>query len=200
MFRLYHRQVILHSVKVNILRNWFHLFHSSLKDESEAVVETAAALDDAKPRSSRRSGGSSGVQTKDAILDAMATSILGRLPPRFDVIALRKRHMVGEISPTLVVLIQELDRFNLILHEMRTSLRELRRAIAGEVGMSTELDDVAACLGRGSIPALWRRLVPDTEKSLAEWLQQLLQRNEQYKSWVRKFSLNLDSEGDKDIC
>lgn len=114
----------------------------------------------------------------------MATSILSRLPMPFDVIGLRKKHMVGEISPTLVVLIQELDRFNLILREMRSSLRELRRAIAGEVGMSTELDDVAACLGRGSIPASWRKLVPATEKSLADWLQQLLQRHEQYKNWV----------------
>ena len=114
----------------------------------------------------------------------MATSILARLPYPFDVIGLRKKHMVGEISPTLVVLIQELDRFNLILREIRTSLRDLRRAIAGEVGMSAELDDVAASLGHGSIPASWRRLVPATEKSLADWLQHLLLRNEQYKAWV----------------
>ncbi len=121
---------------------------------------------------------------KDAILEAMATSILSRLPPHFDVPALRKKYMVGEISPTIVVLIQELDRFNLILREMKSSLRELRRAIAGEVGMSNELDDVAACLGSGTIPASWRKLVPATEKSLADWLQQLAQRNDQYKSWV----------------
>ncbi|KAL5105240.1 Dynein heavy chain 10 axonemal [Taenia crassiceps] len=126
---------------------------------------------------------SAGILCKDAVLDAMATSILSRLPMPFDVSGLRKKHMVGEISPTLVVLIQELDCFNLILREMRSSLRELQRAIAGEVGMSTELDDVAACLGRGSIPASWRRLVPATEKSLADWLQQLLQRHEQYKNW-----------------
>lgn len=67
---------------------------------------------------------------------------------------------------------------------MDVSLHELRRAIAGEVGMSPELDDVSACLGGGTIPALWRRVVPATEKSLADWLQQLLHRNDQYKSWV----------------
>lgn len=114
----------------------------------------------------------------------MAASILGRLPPLFDVKSLRKRRISGEITPTLVVLLQELDRFNLILQEMQTSLTDLRRAIAGEVGMSTELDDIAACLGRGTIPVTWRQLVPATEKSLADWLQQLIQRTEQYKSWV----------------
>ncbi|VDO04672.1 unnamed protein product [Rodentolepis nana] len=127
---------------------------------------------------------SEGVQTKDAVLDSMAASILGRLPPPFDVKSIRKRRISGEITPTIVVLQQELDRFNLILREMRNSLTDLRRAIAGEVGMSTELDAVAACLGRGTIPAAWRKLVPATEKSLADWLQQLIQRNEQYKSWA----------------
>ncbi len=86
------------------------------------------------------------------------------------------------MQPLLTQLI--FDRFNLILKEIDVSLRPLKRAIAGEVGMSAELDDVAANLGTGNIPASWRRLVPATEKSLADWLQQMLQRNDQYKNWV----------------
>ena len=93
--------------------------------------------------------------TKDVVLDVMAACILWPLEPLFDVLALRKKLVVGEISPTLFVPIQGLDQFNLILREMMTSLREQRRAIAGEVGMSTEVDDVAACLSKGSIPASW---------------------------------------------
>ncbi|KAM3182244.1 hypothetical protein ACTXT7_012779 [Hymenolepis weldensis] len=157
-----------------------HDYHTESKSISEPPFFRRSKL------SVEEGGGldSGGVQTKDAVLDSMAASILGRLPPLFDVKSLRKRRISGEITPTLVVLLQELDRFNLILQEMQTSLTDLRRAIAGEVGMSTELDDIAACLGRGTIPATWRQLVPATEKSLADWLQQLIQRNEQYKSWV----------------
>uniref|UniRef100_A0A5K3F2S1 AAA_lid_1 domain-containing protein n=1 Tax=Mesocestoides corti TaxID=53468 RepID=A0A5K3F2S1_MESCO len=153
------------------------------QDTDEELISDELEVEDDKKKVTK--SGAAAVLGKDAILDAMATSILARLPPTFDVINLRKKHMVGEISPTTVVLIQELDRFNLILLEMKSSLMELRRAIAGEVGMSTELDDVAACMSRGSIPSSWRRLVPATEKSLADWLQQLLQRNDQYKAWVR---------------
>ncbi|VDM32164.1 unnamed protein product [Hydatigera taeniaeformis] len=154
---------------------------TTAEEEEEEVALGAAKKPNASSATTTTMGG--GIMSKDAVLDAMATSILSRLPMPFDVISLRKKHMVGEISPTLVVLIQEVDRFNLILREMRSSLRELQRAIAGEVGMSAEMDDVAACLGRGSIPFSWRRLVPATEKSLAEWLQQLLQRHEQYRNW-----------------
>lgn len=47
---------------------------------------------------------------KDAIIDVMATSIISRLPPVFDTVALRKKYMGSEVSPTIVVLMQELDR------------------------------------------------------------------------------------------
>ncbi|VDL92009.1 unnamed protein product [Schistocephalus solidus] len=156
-----------------------------LDDEVEEEEEegTKEGSDDAQKEDSKKPS-SSDTSSKDAVVDAMAVSILGRLPPLFDVTALRKKYMGSEISPTTVVLIQELDRFNLILKEMSSSLSELRRAIAGEVGMSAELDDVSACLGSGTIPASWRRLVPATEKSLADWLQQLLMRNDQYKKWI----------------
>lgn len=66
--------------------------------------------EDEEAKAKRKKAAAEAVLGKDAILDAMATSILARLPPTFDVMALRKKNMVGEISPTVVVLIQELDR------------------------------------------------------------------------------------------
>ncbi|KAF5402104.1 hypothetical protein PHET_04435 [Paragonimus heterotremus] len=152
--------------------------------------------------------------TREVTIGRLADSLLIRLPPLFDVESLRKKHMGTEISPTIIVLMQELDRlvielctialdavpnngftnpqllfgsiprFNLILTKMLSSLRDLKKALAGKIGMSEELDDVARCLANGLLPATWRRLVPQTEKSLPDWIQHLLRRADQYKKWM----------------
>ena len=55
--------------------------------------------------------------------------------------------------------------------------------------MSSELDDVARSLFIGQIPNIWRKLAPDTLKSLGNWMLYFLQRFSQYTSWVRERSL-----------
>lgn len=59
------------------------------------------------------------------------------------------------------------------------------QALAGEVGMSSELDEVARALFNGQIPAIWRKLAPDTLKSLGNWMIHFRRRYDQYSSWVR---------------
>lgn len=58
------------------------------------------------------------------------------------------------------------------------------QALAGEVGMSAELDEVAKSLYNGQIPRIWRVLAPATLKSLGNWMIHFLKRNEQYVKWV----------------
>lgn len=51
--------------------------------------------------------------------------------------------------------------------------------------MSSELDDVARSLFLGHIPHIWRKLAPDTLKSLGNWMLYFLRRFSQYTYWVR---------------
>ncbi|TGZ71294.1 hypothetical protein CRM22_002727 [Opisthorchis felineus] len=122
--------------------------------------------------------------SREATIRRLSDSILSRLPPLFDAEGLKRKHMGTEISPTIIVLIQELDRFNLILAKILSSLKDLKQAFDGQIGMSEELDDIARHLANGLIPASWRRLVPQTEKSLPDWIQHLLRRADQYKKWM----------------
>uniref|UniRef100_A0A1I8IXA8 G_PROTEIN_RECEP_F1_2 domain-containing protein n=1 Tax=Macrostomum lignano TaxID=282301 RepID=A0A1I8IXA8_9PLAT len=69
---------------------------------------------------------------------------------------------------------------------MRRSLTTLQRALAGEVGMSAELDDVAKCLFNGQLPEIWRKLAPATLKSLANWMNHFEKRYQQYSQWVNE--------------
>jgi len=66
-----------------------------------------------------------GVSREDYI-DNVAQDIIGKLPTDFDVDKTRKK-FGGSISPTSVVLLQELERFNRLLGRMRTSLITLRK-------------------------------------------------------------------------
>ncbi|XP_031362138.1 dynein axonemal heavy chain 10 [Lonchura striata] len=128
--------------------------------------------------------------SRDEYIANVAKDIENKLPQVFDLDHIRKGYGVN-ISPTTVVLLQELERFNKLIVRMGKSLAELQRALAGEVGMSSELDDVAQALFNGQIPGIWRRLAPDTLKTLGNWIIFFRARYEQYTAWV--------SEGEPEV-
>ncbi|XP_056113379.1 dynein axonemal heavy chain 10 [Rhinichthys klamathensis goyatoka] len=130
-----------------------------------------------------QTGDSGGGISRDEYISQVARDIQSKLPEAFDLDVIRKK-LGLEISPTTVVLLQELERFNKLTIRMRRSLAELQRALAGEVGMSSELDEVARALFNGHIPVIWRKLAPDTLKSLGNWMIHFKRRHEQYSSWV----------------
>ncbi|KAJ3602266.1 hypothetical protein NHX12_030025 [Muraenolepis orangiensis] len=130
-----------------------------------------------------QTGESGGGVSRDEYISQVAQDIQDKLPKVFDLDVIRKKLGV-DVSPTSVVLQQELERFNKLVVRMGRSLAELQRALAGEVGMSSELDEVARALFNGHIPAIWRKLAPDTLKSLGNWMLHFNRRYSQYSSWV----------------
>uniref|UniRef100_A0A8C9QJ13 Dynein axonemal heavy chain 10 n=1 Tax=Spermophilus dauricus TaxID=99837 RepID=A0A8C9QJ13_SPEDA len=127
---------------------------------------------------------SSGI-SRDDYISQVAKDIQNKMPKVFDLDQIRKYLGVG-ITPTAVVLLQELGRFNKLVTRMSKSLVELQRALAGEVGMSNELDDVARSLFIGHIPNTWRKLAPDTLKSLGNWMIYFLRRVGPYTPLVNE--------------
>ncbi|KAK3777975.1 hypothetical protein RRG08_038771 [Elysia crispata] len=130
-----------------------------------------------------QTGGSSAGVSREEHIAQIATDVMDKLPQEFDLPKI-KRAIGLDISPTTVVMLQELERFNNLVSRMRRSLANLKRALAGEVGMSNELDDVARSLFNASIPNIWRRLAPVTLKSLGNWMVHFQRRLKQYYHWV----------------
>ncbi|XP_043925694.1 dynein axonemal heavy chain 10 [Protopterus annectens] len=128
--------------------------------------------------------------SREDFIGQVAKDIQNKLPKVFDLDIIRK-NLGHEISPTTVVLLQELERFNKLIARMSRSLAELQRALSGEVGMSSELDDVARALFNGQIPNIWRKLAPDTLKSLGNWMIHFKRRFDQYTSWVEEGEPNV---------
>lgn len=75
---------------------------------------------------------------------------------------------------------------NLLPEDIRFLNNLSVQALAGEVGMSNELDDVARALFNGHIPGIWRKLAPDTLKSLGNWMEHFKRRHDQYTGWVNE--------------
>ncbi|KAL2092820.1 hypothetical protein ACEWY4_012618 [Coilia grayii] len=146
---------------------------------SQAARDMWTHLIDLQPQTGDSGGGIS----RDEYIGQVARDIQNKLPSVFDMDVIRKKFGL-EVSPTTVVLLQELERFNKLIGRMGRSLAELQRALAGEVGMSGELDEVARALFNGQIPSIWRKLAPDTLKSLGNWMIHFKRRYEQYASWV----------------
>jgi dynein heavy chain, axonemal len=148
-------------------------YTKSTRDMWEQLIEL-------QPQSGETSGGMS----RDEYIDNTAADILKRIPPQYDIVKVWRKLGGEAISPTSVVLLQELDRFNNLTSTMSKSLTTLRRALKGEVGMSNELDDLSRALYNGQLPPMWRRLAPATKKNLANWMDHFLRRNQLYSGWV----------------
>ena len=63
-------------------------------------------------------------------------------------------------SPTQIVLLQEIERFNRLLDKLHVSLFDLKRALLGEIGMTADLDELANCLFNGFLPPMWSNIAP----------------------------------------
>uniref|UniRef100_A0A8D3BG74 AAA+ ATPase domain-containing protein n=1 Tax=Scophthalmus maximus TaxID=52904 RepID=A0A8D3BG74_SCOMX len=146
---------------------------------TQAAKDMWTHLIDLQPQT----GESGGSISRDQYISQVAQDIQNKLPNLYDMDVMRKKFGL-DISPTSVVLLQELERFNKLVVRMQRSLAELQRALAGEVGMSSELDEVALALFNGNIPAIWKKLAPDTLKSLGNWMIHFKRRYEQYDQWV----------------
>lgn len=116
-------------------------------------------------------------------MDQTTKDILSKLPPAYDMDILRKKYGLVP-SPTTIVLLQEVERFNVLIEKMKRTLRTLRKAIAGGVGMDAVLEQVSNALYNGQVPDVWLRYAPASKKPLGSWLVHFFRRYEQYESWV----------------
>jgi dynein heavy chain len=83
-------------------------------------------------------GGEGGINRDDIIL-TVANDILDKtIPELFDEYNIRKSFDIP--TPTQVVLMQELERYNKLIVRMSATIKDLKRALNGEIGMSADLD------------------------------------------------------------
>lgn len=81
------------------------------------------------------------------------------------------------------VLTQELDRFNGLNKLIRGSLQDLKKAIKGELLLSSQLEAALNSLKIGAIPAMWLTKSFPSLKSLGGYTKDLFERLKWFKEW-----------------
>lgn len=90
--------------------------------------------------STMQASGSGGSTNSDEIMTNLANSILNEVPDLYDVKTAEKNYPVSYEQSMNTVLTQELTRFNNLIKEIISSLKDMKRAILGEILMSTEME------------------------------------------------------------
>jgi dynein heavy chain len=134
-----------------------------------------------------------GISREESIANT-AKGILEKLPlssldvGSYDLVVFKQQYenRGWEMTPCRVVLFQELERWNNLVKMMASSLIDLQKALSGDMGMNDTLDALGEALANGFLPALWRKLAPDTDKPLGSWLEHFHRRYEQYDKWLQE--------------
>lgn len=105
----------------------------------------------------------------------------GMAPEYFDFITLDQRAV--ERTPYQCVILQEVERMNKLLGEIKRSLTDLELGMAGALNMSDAMDALAAALTVNRVPANWVKVAYPSLKTLAPWYKDMIDRCAQLDAW-----------------
>jgi len=123
-----------------------------------------------------------GVSREDQVLE-LAADVLTKVPEQIDYYGTQKL-LANEPGPLNVVLLQEIERYNILLTNIADSLKDLDNAIQGLVVMSSELEEIFQCIFEARVPESWSKTFK-SKKSLGSWTRDLIDRIEQFSTWAQ---------------
>lgn len=134
--------------------------------------------------STMQAGGGGASGDAEAVIMALADSIIADVPAEFDIRQAEKDYPVDYNQSMNTVLTQELARFNLLIKTIKASLKDMKRAIVGEILMSNDLEDAMVSMTDGQIPAMWLSKSFPSLKPLGSYIKDLKERLEFFNEWV----------------
>ena len=151
-------------------------------DISKERQETRELLDSVLLTQARGSSASGGKKADD-VMSEIATDILSKLPEPFDVEEALNKYPTRYEESMNTVLVQEMQRFNRLLLTIRSSLRELLKAIKGLMVMTADLESVGRSLMVGRIPEVWMKHSYPSLKPLGSYIADFLKRLAFLQHW-----------------
>jgi dynein heavy chain len=122
----------------------------------------------------RQTGG--GGKSSQQVIDELASDILSKLPPDFNLEVINKEFPVVYEESMNTVLRQELIRFNRLTSVVRSTLQNIQKAMKGLVVMSSQLEDVFDSMTVGKVPAVWAAKSYPSLKPLGSYVTDLIAR------------------------
>ena len=124
-----------------------------------------------------------GVASPQQVAAATANELLEKFEEKnFDVEDLIKN--LDEIGPYQNVFIQEMDVMNVLLAEIRRSIKELQLGFDGELTMSEAMEELMMALYLDRVPASWAKRAWPSRMSLRVWVKNFSDRLFQLEEWM----------------
>ncbi|KAK2581766.1 hypothetical protein KPH14_002245 [Odynerus spinipes] len=152
-------------------------------DISFAQAEAYSCLDTLLALQPRELTISSAVVSAEDVTVRQAQEMLATLPKSFDLTAIQSRYPVLYNESFNTVLLQEAKRYNGLLNEIRSSLRDLLKALKGFVVMSERLETMANNISKNKIPVIWQERGYPSLKPLGAWFLDLKERITFISTW-----------------
>jgi dynein heavy chain len=91
---------------------------------------------------------------------------------------------LDEQGPYQNVFIQEMEVMNVVLNEIRRSLKELQLGFSGELTMSDSMENLMLSLYLDRIPSSWAKIAWPSLRPLASWVANFSDRLNQLDEWA----------------
>ena len=133
-----------------------------------------------------RTGGGSGTMSVEDKSKQMLDDIIDKLDALtpLDMIEVQEKLAGEERTPFTNVFLQEIERMNILLAIMRSSLFDLNLGLKGDLTISDDMEMLMDALYFEKIPPAWEKKSYPTLRSLTPWVLDVLQRCGQLSDWT----------------
>ncbi|XP_034410206.1 dynein heavy chain 11, axonemal [Cyclopterus lumpus] len=138
-----------------------------------------------QPQGSSRGEGAA--QSTEEKVKSVIQDILDKLPEEYNMAEITTK--TTERSPYISVCLQECERMNLLLAEIRKSLNVLDLGLKGELTISSSMETLQSALFNDSVPDSWVRLAHPSTKTLAQWFNDIMCSCRELDSWTQDLVL-----------
>ena len=131
-----------------------------------------------------KDGGALGGETREEAVLRVCADLFNKMPGDFvkNKVKAAIKAMGGQ-TPLNICLSQEVDRMQKVLSSMRSTLRDLRLAVAGTIVMNETLEVSFNALFDAIVPPSWEKLSWKSS-TLGFWFSDVTARSEQFNRWL----------------
>jgi dynein heavy chain, axonemal len=140
-----------------------------------------------QPRDSGSSSGGSAATSREDIIRSLVDDLYDKLPEEFVMTELYQR--TEDRSPYVLVAFQECERMNMLVMELKRSLKELRSGMKGELTISPDMETLMASIFFDKIPESWSKRAYPSLLGLQSWFADLMLRSKELETWATDFVL-----------